>query len=221
MTQDADTLPFLSAIGVYRSRLLVQSASVPDDDELLRALAKGEVHALALVYQRHGAKMVSFARRYVNDQGSAEDVVADLLGRWLEHPPKVRDAQRIGAFLASSVYHAAIDWMRRERTAHGRPPRGEASLGVEDNRRKGPISDPGRARSKEALRSRLASALDQLSESDRLLLEVHYGHALTPLESMQLLGINRAAFDQRLHRARTRLAQLLTADEPVAKEGER
>lgn len=197
------------------------SASVSDDDELLRALAQGEVHALALVYQRHGAKMVSFARRYVNDQGSAEDVVADLLGRWLERPPRVRDAERIGAFLASSIYHAAIDWMRRERVAHGRPPRGEAWLVVDDSRRKGPISDPGRAPSGEALRRRLASALDQLSQSDRLLLEAHYGQALTTLESMQLLGITRAAFDQRLHRARTRLAQLLAADELVAHEGER
>jgi len=114
----------------------VPSASVSDDDELLRALARGEVHALALVYQRHGAKMVSFARRYVNDPGSAEDVVADLLGRWLERPPNVRDAERIGAFLASSVYHAAIDWMRRERVAHGRAPRGEASLAVDDGRQK-------------------------------------------------------------------------------------
>jgi len=199
----------------------VPSASVSDDDELLRALARGEVHALALVYQRHGAKMVSFARRYVNDPGSAEDVVADLLGRWLERPPNVRDAERIGAFLASSVYHAAIDWMRRERVAHGRAPRGEASLAVDDGRQKGPISDPGRAGSGEALRSRLANALEQLSESDRLLLETHYGQALTPLESMQLLGINRAAFDQRLHRARTRLAQLLKAARPVAKEEER
>jgi DNA-directed RNA polymerase specialized sigma24 family protein len=103
---------------------LVPSASVPGDDELLRAVGEGEVQAIALVYQRHGAKMVSFARRYVNDPGSAEDVVAELLGRWLERPPRIRDAERIGAFLATSVYHAAIDWIRQERVAHGSPPRG-------------------------------------------------------------------------------------------------
>jgi RNA polymerase sigma-70 factor (ECF subfamily) len=199
---------------------LVPSASEPGDDELLRALGEGEIHALALVYQRHGAKMVSFARRYVNDSGSAEDVVAELLGRWLERPPKVRDVERIGAFLASSVYHAAIDWIRRERAAHGRPPRGEASAMPEDGRRKGPISQLTGELSREGLRSRLAHALDQLSPADRLLLEGHYAQALTPSESMQLLGINRPAFDQRLHRARLRLAQLLAAADSAAQRGE-
>ncbi len=198
----------------------MSSASVPGDDELLRALGEGEVHALALVYQRHGAKMVSFARRYVNDPESAEDVVAELLGRWLERPPTVRDAERIGAFLASSVYHAAIDWIRRERVAHGRPPRGGTSVGLEDSRVKGPISQSAGELTRESLRSRLASALDQLSPADRLLLEAHYAQALTPSESMRLLGINRAAFDQRLHRARIRLAQLLTVADPTAREGE-
>ena len=196
------------------------SASVSDDNKLLRALGEGEVHALALVYQRHGAQMVSFARRYVKDEGSAEDVVAELFGRWLERPPKVRDAERIAAFLASSVYHAAIDWIRRGRVAHGRPPRSEASVVLQASRLKGPISDPGRELSRETLRSRLASALDQLSQADRLLLEGHYAQTLTPTESMKLLGINRAAFDQRLHRARMRLAQRLTVDEPAAREVE-
>ena len=196
------------------------SASIPGDDELLRALGNGEVYALALVYQRHGAKMVSFARRYVNDPGSAEDVVAELLARWLERPPKVNDAERIGAFLATSVYHAAIDWIRRERVAHGNPPRGEASVVGADTRIKGAIAPPAEELTREGLRSRLASALDQLSSTDRLLLEGHYAQALTPSESMHVLGINRAAFDQRLHRARTRLAQLLAAANSPAGKGE-
>ncbi len=196
-------------------------ATAPDnDDALLRALGEGEVHAVALLYQRHGAKMTSFARRYVNDQGSAEDVVAELLGRWLERPPMVRDAERVGAFLARSVYHAAVDWIRRERAAHGRPPRGEAPGALDDRRLKGPISNPGGEQSRETLRSQLAGALHQLSAADRLLLEGHYAQALTPSESMRLLGISRAAFDQRLHRARMRLARLLMAGEPAVRKGE-
>jgi RNA polymerase sigma factor (sigma-70 family) len=200
---------------------LVPPASTSDnDDALLRALGEADVHAVALLYQRHGAKMTSFARRYVNDQGSAEDIVADLLGRWLERPPVVHDAERVAAFLARSVYHAAIDWIRRERASQGRPPRAEKPVVVADRRLSGPISDPGAERSKETLRSRLAGALDQLSVADRLLLEGHYAQALTPSESMRLLGINRAAFDQRLHRARMRLAHLLAIDEPTARKGE-
>ena len=197
-------------------------ANPPDnDDALLRALGEGEVHAVALLYQRHGAKMTSFARRYVHDEGAADDVVAELLGRWLERPPVVRDVERLAAFLARSVYHAAIDWIRRDRAAQGRPPRNDLAAAVEDRRLAGPVADPGGELSKETLHSRLAIALAQLSEADRLLLEGHYAQLLTPAESMRLLDINRAAFDQRLHRARLRLARLLAAKQPATRKGER
>jgi RNA polymerase sigma-70 factor, ECF subfamily len=199
--------------------LVPPASTLDNDDALLRALGEGDVHAVALLYQRHGAKMTSFARRYVKDQGSAEDVVAEVLGRWLERPPVVHDAERVAAFLARSVYHAAIDWIRRERSSQGRPPRAEDAVVVADRRLSGPIHDPGGESSKETLRRRMAGALDQLSDADRLLLEGHYAQALTPAESMRLLGINRAAFDQRLHRARLRLARLLATTGPAARKG--
>jgi DNA-directed RNA polymerase specialized sigma24 family protein len=50
-----------------------------------------------------------------------------------------------------------------------------------------------------------------LRDDERLLLEAHYGRALTAEECMSQLGITRAAFHQRVHRARTRLARLLEA----------
>ena len=155
--------------------------------------------------------MVAFARRYVPDEALAEDVVEDLVERWLEHPPQLQDGERVTAFLSVSVYHAAIDWMRRERAAQGIAPRSEpASVGL-DRRRRRAIGAPGSDDSRERLQARLAGALERLSSSDRLLLETHYGHALTAEECMGLLGISRAAFHQRLHRARGRLLQHLEA----------
>ena len=170
------------------------------DHELLLALARGETQAVAALYQRHGARMVAFARRYVKAEGAAEDVVAGLIGRWLERPPRPREAERLTAFLATSVYHAAIDWTRRERAQSGRPPQ-------DPQPEEGPDRAPRIARVD--MRSRLAPALEKLSADDRTLLESHYGHALTTEECMELLGITRAAFHQRLHRARERLAELM------------
>jgi len=185
------------------------------DDELLRALGAGDPQAVARLYQRYGPKMLAFAQRYVPEQGAAEDVVVDVLRRWLERPPTVRASEGLSAFLATSVYHAAVDWIRRDRAEQGHPPRREFAPATRDGRRVAPIApEPGIPR--EELTTRLAGALDQLSGSDRLLLETHYGQALTVDECMTLLGINRAAFHQRLHRARTRLARLLARDESAA-----
>lgn len=180
------------------------------DEDLLRSLGDGEPQAVALLYQRYGSKMVAFARRYVADEGSAEDVVVDILRRWLERPPSVHDVERLSAFLATSVYHAAIDWIRRDRAEQGQPPRVRSDASRQPNR----LTE--RREIRERLAARLDTALDQLSGPDRLLLETHYGQALTAEECMTQLGISRAAFHQRLHRARTRLARLLATDEIVA-----
>lgn len=153
--------------------------------------------------------MIAFARRYVNP-GIAEDVVAGLVQRWLERPPAVRDSDRLAAFLATSVYHASIDWIRRDRAEQGRPPRHELEGESRDHRRAVSIGEASDARIGR-LQDQLRLALERMSDSDRLLLEVHYGQALTPDECMALLEISRPVFHQRLHRARIRLARLLAS----------
>lgn len=155
--------------------------------------------------------MLAFARRYLGDQGAEQDVIGELLGRWLEHPPQVREHERLSAFLAASVYHAAVDWMRRDRAARGSPPQ-LADPSRRDRRRKESIVEPTPDESRDALQTRLAAALDRLSSSDRLLLEAYYARALTPAECMRLLQIARPVFHQRLRRARMRLASLLRRD---------
>ena len=65
---------------------------------------------------------------------------------------------------------------------------------------------------REDMRGRLATGLEGLSAGERVLLETHYGRALTAEECMEQLGISRAAFHQRLHRARVHLAALLSEE---------
>ena len=146
--------------------------------------------------------MVAFAHRYVADRSAAEDVVIGLLGRWLERPPRIRDVDRLSTFLATSVYNATIDWMRRERAQRGESPR------VSQAR---PQAAPAPV-PREGLRERLRDAVSHLTNDDRLLLESHYGRSLTTEECMEMLAISRAAFHQRLHRARERLAGLMVRE---------
>jgi RNA polymerase sigma-70 factor, ECF subfamily len=183
--------------------------SVDPDQLVLQRMAEGDPDAVAAVYRRHGARMVAFAKRYVGDLGAAEDVVIGLIGRWLERPPRTQTVEHVSGFLAASVYHAAIDWLRRERTEQGRPPRHDPSpshLGTV------PVAEVDSATSRAAMRARLAAAMEQMRDDERLLLEAHYGRALTVDECISQLGITRAAFYQRVHRARERLARLLEAE---------
>ncbi len=164
---------------------------------------------MATLYLHYGPRMVGFAQRYVGDRDSAEDVVAELLERWLHNPPGVRAQEHLRGFLATSVYHAAVDFIRRDRAAQGKPPRSADVTPPQDRRRKQAFVESGPGLPPEELRTSLLAALDQLSSSDRLLLEPYYGQALSPVECMSMLRIGRAAFHQRLHRARMRLARFL------------
>ena len=181
-------------------------AGIDTDQAILQAVAAGDPEGVAALYRRHGAKMVAFARRYVGDLGTAEDVVVGLMGRWLERPPRTSAVEHATAFLATSVYHAAIDWIRRERTEQGRPPRPEPPTA---SAVASPIKEPDPGASRESMRGQLAAAMERLPDADRLLLEAHYGRALTTEECMEQLGVTRAAFHQRVHRAREHLARLL------------
>jgi RNA polymerase sigma-70 factor (ECF subfamily) len=185
------------------------SVELDRDQSLLQALSRGEPEAAAALFRQHGAKMVAFARRYVGDPAAAEDVVTGLIGRWLERPPHTGSVEHVSAFLATSVYHAAIDWIRRERAEQGMRPRG---VPLASQRGTAPLVDASSPSSVEAMRKRLSSAMERLNEDERLLLESHYGRALTVDECMAQLGITRAAFHQRVHRARARLARLLEAE---------
>jgi RNA polymerase sigma-70 factor, ECF subfamily len=185
------------------------AVSVESDQRVLQRLAEGDSDAIAAIYGRHGARMVAFAKRYVGDVGAAEDVVIGLIGRWLERPPNTGSVEHVSAFLATSVYHAAVDWIRRDRAEQGRPPRQDA---IPPRPAAVPMAEPDPEASRESMRARLAAAMAQLRDDERLLLETHYCRALTAEECMSELGITRAAFHQRVHRARERLARLLEAE---------
>jgi len=193
----------------------LSSADLSDDVALLQAVGRGDSAAVARLYERHGPKMIAFARRYV-DPGIAEDVVAGLVQRWLEWPPVIRESDRLSAFLATSVYHGAIDWIRRDRAEQGRPPRSDVEGKFRDQRFAAPSGET-LDKPRGSQRKQLQAALDQMSHADRLLLEVHYGEALTADECMSLLQITRPTFHQRLHRARVRLARLLAAEAAVGR----
>ncbi len=48
------------------------------DEELIKAIARGQRPAMAVLYARHSARVYRFALRMIGDAGVAEDIVSEV-----------------------------------------------------------------------------------------------------------------------------------------------
>jgi RNA polymerase sigma-70 factor (ECF subfamily) len=137
------------------------------------------------------------ARRCSSSSVDAEDVAQEALIRaWSQHE-SLRDEQMFGAWLRRIVYNEAMRAAQRTR------PDPMACL---------PDSPPGDDPLEELLVSLdLSIALDKLGRDDRLLLELRYRDDLTQAAIAARLRTPEGTIKVRLHRARAKLRELLTA----------
>jgi len=156
----------------------------------------------ARVVQPHFAALYRAALRLTRRRPDAEDLVQDVC---------VRACTRLEdlAAVMRALYHCFVDAARRRRRRPHVPLPGDEGPGA-------PASDdPGPERVAEATRmhERLAAVWHLLDAEQQVLLSLHAeGHDLEELAA--IFGINRNALSARLHRARQRLAKLLSTGEP-------
>jgi RNA polymerase sigma factor (sigma-70 family) len=65
----------------------------PDDDALVAALRIGDAAAARVVYERHGAAVLRFARAMTGSRALAEDIVHDTFVQFLARPDRF-DSER-------------------------------------------------------------------------------------------------------------------------------
>ena len=90
------------------------------DGDLLEAIARGDEHSLASLYDRYHRLAFSLALRVVNDRGRAEDVVQDaFLSVWRKAGSYSLGRGSVKTWLTSIVRNRAIDVVRARRESDG------------------------------------------------------------------------------------------------------
>ncbi len=87
------------------------------DATRLRAIARGDEHALAALYDAHAAALLAIAQRILRDRNDAEDLVHDLFVEvW--HRASAYDASRgsVRSWLLVRLRSRAIDRLRSQAT---------------------------------------------------------------------------------------------------------
>ena len=173
---------------------LVPPVAVLDDAALVAALARGEASALEGLYERHSRGVYSLTLHLLGDPGAAEEVVQETFLKLWRQPASYQPARgKLLAWLLGVAHHHAVDLLRRrqlERRYRAVPSSHESDFPTtpfEDLAQAPDDSDPATRAHVPEERIAVRGALAQLSEEQRVPLELAYYRGLTQTEIAALL----------------------------------
>jgi RNA polymerase sigma-70 factor (ECF subfamily) len=169
------------------------------DSSLVLAIARYEQAALAEAYRRHAGAVFGLARRLLNDQSQAEEVVQEVFVR-LWNAPERFDADRgsLRSFLLANCHSKSVDVLRSEtsrRRREERDARSTAESGYDIDRE---VWDM-------ALAGHVKSALAVLTEGERAAIEMAYFGGRTYREVAEALGEAEGTVKSRIRSGLKRL----------------
>ncbi len=147
-------------------------------------------------------RLVACARRFVGDNGEAEDIAQEVLLRAGAGLSTLRSQECVEAWLFRVCRHAAIDRrrVRRVRRAFWMQMPDDASEQVAHDQR--PAAEPEHAET-----GHFDGELRRLPAHHRVLMHLHYERGLSQAAICQLTGLSTSAVRVRLFRARGTLAE--------------
>ena len=143
-------------------------------------------HRFEEVYREHGPRLLRSVTLFAGDREIANDAVAEAFAQAIRRGEGVQDAIRWIRRVAFRI--AAGELKERRRTDY-------------------PIVDGAYDLPEPA--AELASALSKLSPKQRAAAVLHFGDGYTLAEVAEMIGSTTAAVGVHLHRARTRLRDLM------------
>ena len=189
------------------------SAAVVDadtpDGELVAAIARQDQRALAEVFRRHSPSVAGLARRVLDDEALAQDVVQDVFVRMWEEPERF-DPNRgsLRTLLLTQAHGRSVDIIRTR----------EARKKREDRMAKEPAAPQPEVDAEflaiaqaEAVREAMIS----LGEDERRVLQLTYFEGHTYRSAAAILGLPEGTVKGRIRSALRKLHLILVSqDEP-------
>ena len=179
-----------------------------EEDELAkwRAALAGDGDAFVAIFDLHRDRVYRHALRLTANVHDAEDVAAGAFLELWRRRKSVRVVdQTVLPWLLVTTMNVARNQaraLRRYRTLIATLPRAEGSPSVEDE-----VLERVVARRRAA---QVRETLGELSPTDASLISLTAFEDFSPTQAAQVLGISATAARTRLHRARARMAAVLT-----------
>ena len=172
-----------------------------DEVELLAAVRRGDPGSREAVYHRYKRRVFALAMRIVGAM-DAEEVAQEAFIRIFRGLPKFRGEAALGTWIYRLAVNAALSHRTR------RPAPGAETAELEPEAPQAAPSIGGDA----VLRARLARALWRLPVGYRTVIVLHDVEGLEHEEVAGILGCHVGTSKSQLHKARTKLREILAAD---------
>ena len=72
------------------------------------------IASCSCIYIKYKHQLTTYARQYIADSSEAEDLVTEVFIRFLARPRSFENVYFLRSFLYSSVYHACINWHKKQ-----------------------------------------------------------------------------------------------------------
>jgi RNA polymerase sigma-70 factor (ECF subfamily) len=182
---------------------LAREAARADEVALIAAVRRGDPGSREAVYHRYKRRVFALALRIVGAM-DAEEVAQEAFIRIFRGLPKFRGDAALGTWIYRLAVNAALSHRSRRAAA---PPGTETADAPETQ--SPPVSAPS---GDAVLRGRLERALWQLPVGYRTVVVLHDVEGLEHEEVAAILGCHVGTSKSQLHKARTKLRELLAAE---------
>jgi RNA polymerase sigma factor (sigma-70 family) len=176
------------------------------------ASARAAAAEFETLMREHVPQLYKSAYRWTGAVDRAEDLVQDLLVRLYPMLDELRKLDRIRPWAMRVMYRIFVDQLRRERSApleYGADATG-AEGELPQSEAVDPTAGPAELVELQLIRERISKAWQHLGEEHRVVLSMHDIEGYSLVEISAMTDVPLGTLKSRLHRARTRLRELLT-----------
>ena len=166
------------------------------DEQLVNAFLKGDIGSFGLLCDKYYNPMLAVAYSVLGDHHLSEDAVQEAFARAFCKLNKLRNKEKFGCWLSRICKNAAKDIVKfksRYRTG------GQWH----------PTSEEDRA---QVSYEKVHRAISSLSAADKELIILRYYNEMSHKQMSSVTGFSKAAVNNRLSRARKKLANILQQD---------
>ena len=174
-------------------------ATAESDGRLIERIGRGDREAFDQLYRRFARPVLAMALRHLGDNGRAEDAAQETFAAVWRSARSYRSDRGSGsAWLYAVARHAIIDRARQRRDHVADVPEEASSA-----------AGPAERAEESWLAWRVHSALEQLPERERVVIELGYWSGLSQTEIASYLDVPLGTVKTRTRTGLARLSRLL------------